>query len=298
MSVRPRRSFYVVLSSLLAAVAVCVAAAADRNSQWWDNLHGPDSSNFVDADQINKATVGQLEVAWTYPYANPGFNPIVVDNMMIVYGRNHALIALDATTGKELWIHDELDDNMPHERRGVNYWQSDDGKDRRIIFMYDSFLQEIDAQTGKSILTFGVDGTVNLRDGLLRAEGTANRIESFSPGKVWKNLIILGSAPGELYVTPPGDIRAYDVITGKRAWQFHAVPLPGEYGYETRPKDNWKYAGGTNNWGSMSVDDARGIVYIPLGSSNYDFYGADRIGQDLYANCLLALDARTGKRLW
>ena len=131
-----------------------------------------------------------------------------------------------------------------------------------------------------------------------RAEQYAGRIQSNSPGKVWKNLIILGSAPGEAFVNPPGDIRAYDVITGEKKWQFHTVPLPGEFGYDTWPKDAYKYVGGANNWGSMSVDEERGIVYIPTGSANYDFYGADRIGQNLFANCLLALDARTGKRLW
>jgi quinoprotein glucose dehydrogenase len=119
-----------------------------------------------------------------------------------------------------------------------------------------------------------------------------------SPGKVWKNLVIMGSTTGEAFVSPPGDIRAYDVVTGKKVWQFHTVPLPGELGYDTWPKDAYKYIGGANNWGSMSVDDERGIVYVPTGSATYDFYGADRIGQDLFANCLIALDARTGKRLW
>jgi quinoprotein glucose dehydrogenase len=290
-----RLAFAVIGVAFVSAVAVCLAMAERSGKWWWDNLHGPDSSNFVDSDQIKKSNVNQLEVAWYYPYAQPGFNPVVVDDVMYLLGRNSALIALDANTGKEIWIHDGL---QGITARGINFWQSEDGKDKRLLFSIDSFLQEIDAKTGKLIPSFGIDGTVDLREGLLRAEGTSNRVQSGSPGKVWKNLIILGSAPGEGYVLPPGDIRAYDVITGKRVWQFHTVPWPGEKGYETRPKDNWKYAGGTNNWGSMSVDDERGIVYIPTGSSNYDFYGADRVGQDLYANCLLALDARTGKLLW
>jgi quinoprotein glucose dehydrogenase len=292
---RRRRSFSIITAGLVAGVSLCVAAAADRSGKfWWDDLHGPDSSNFVDSDQIKKSNVSQLQVSWFYPYAQPGFNPVVVDDVMYVMGRGSALVALDATTGKEIWIHEGL---AGMQSRGINFWQSEDGKDKRLIFSIDSFLQEIDATTGKTIPTFGVDGVVNLRDGLPRAE-FAQRIQSNSPGKVWKNLIILGSAPGEAYVMPPGDIRAYDVVTGKLGWQFHTVPHPGEYGYDTRPKENWKYAGGTNNWGSMSVDDERGIVYVPTGSSNYDFYGADRVGQDLFANCLLALDARTGKRLW
>jgi quinoprotein glucose dehydrogenase len=287
--------FSIVTTGLFAIVGVCVVLAARSDKWWWDNLGGPDSANFMNLDQINKTNVSQLEVAWFYPYAATGFNPIVVDDVMYTMGRGNALVALDASTGKEIWIHEDMGGMVG---RGINYWESEDGKDKRLITSIDSYLQEIDARTGKSILTFGIDGTVNLRDGLLRAEGTALRVQSGSPGKVWKNEIILGSAPGEAYVLPPGDIRAYDVITGKKLWQFHTVPWPGEYGYDTRPKDNWKYAGGTNNWGSLSVDDARGIVYIPTGSSNYDFYGADRVGQDLFANCILALDARTGKRLW
>ena len=119
-----------------------------------------------------------------------------------------------------------------------------------------------------------------------------------SPGKVWKNLLILGSTTGEAFISPPGDIRAYDVVTGKKVWQFHTIPRPGEFGYETWPKDAYKYVGGANNWGSMSVDDERGIVYVPTGSATYDFYGGDRHGENLFANCLIALDARTGKRLW
>ena len=181
--------------------------------------------------------------------------------------------------------------------RGINYWQSADGKDKRLLFSINSYLQAIDATTGKSILTFGENGTVDLRIGLARSQ-YAGRIQSNSPGKIWKNLIILGSAAGEAFIAPPGDIRAYDVVTGHKVWQFHTIPLPGEFGYDTWPKEAYKYVGGANNWGSFSVDEERGIVYVPTGSANYDFYGADRVGQNLFANCLLALDAKTGKRLW
>jgi quinoprotein glucose dehydrogenase len=295
-NVRATRIVFAGLAiGLIAVVGVGVAIAARSNKWWWDNLAGPDSSNFVPLDQIKKSNVDGLEVAWFYPYATTGFNPIVVDDVMYVMGRNSSLIALDATTGKEIWIHEGL---AGMTSRGVNYWQSDDGKDKRLIFAINSFLQEIDAETGKSILTFGENGTVDLRIGLARAETSGGRIQSNSPGKVWKNLLILGSAPGEAFVNPPGDIRAYDIVTGEKKWQFHTVPLPGEFGYDTWPKEAYKYVGGTNNWGSMSVDEDRGIVYIPLGSANYDFYGADRLGQNLFANCILALDARTGKRRW
>ncbi|MEO8077909.1 MAG: PQQ-binding-like beta-propeller repeat protein, partial [Acidobacteriota bacterium] len=290
-----RLAFSLIMAGLVGSIGVSVAIAARSRTWWWDNLAGPDSSNFIAADQIKKSNVGQLAVAWFYPYATAGFNPIVVDDVMYTLGRGGALVALDATNGKERWIHEGL---AGITSRGVNYWQSEDAKDRRLLFSINSFLQAIDAATGKSIMTFGEAGIVDLRHDLPRAESYSGRIQSNSPGKVWKNLLILGSAPGEAFVNPPGDIRAYDVITGQKKWQFHTVPRPGEFGYDTWPKEAYRYAGGVNNWGSMSVDDERGIVYIPLGSANYDFYGADRAGQNLFADCLIALDARTGKRLW
>ncbi len=153
-------------------------------------------------------------------------------------------------------------------------------------------------RTGKSILTFGNNGVVDMRAGLARAEGTGNSVQPASPGRIWRNTIVFGGQSGEQIMTPPGDIRAYDILSGKLLWQFHTIPRPGEFGYETNPKDGWKYMGGANNWGEMAIDEARGIVYIPTGSATADFWGADRHGQNLFANCILALDVRTGKRLW
>ena len=213
--------------------------------------------------------------------------------MIYTLGRDNALIALDATTGKKSGSTKAWPASMP----GINYWQSEDGKDKRLLFSINSFLQAIDARTGKSIPSFGIDGIVDLRTGLARAEGTSITVQSNNPGKVWKNLLILGSAPGENFISPPGDIRAYDVVTGKKVWQFYTVPRPGDFGYETWPPNAYKYVGGSNNWGCR-VDQERGIVYIPTGSATYDFYGADRHGANLFANCILALDTRTGKRLW
>ena len=290
--VRGRLIFSVLVVALIAIVAGGAMSAARSSKWWWDNLGGPSSSHYADLDQINKSNVSQLDVAWFYPYGNASFNPIVVDDVMYVSGRNNSLIALDATSGKEIWIHE----NLPNlSARGINFWQSADGKDKRIIFNLGPFLQEIDARTGLSIRSFGTNGFVDLREGLRNAE-YGFRIPN--PGKVFENSIILGSATGEAWISPPGDIRAYDVITGKRLWQFHTVPEPGEFGYETWPKDAYKYVGGANTWGEMSIDEERGIVYLPTGSPTYDFYGADRHGTNLFGNCLLALDARTGKRLW
>jgi quinoprotein glucose dehydrogenase len=286
--------------AVLAAIAIAALSlplsgqSKAQRKDWRDYAAGPDGSRFVTLDQITKGNVDQLEVAWTYPYAQTGYNPIFARGVIYTKGRNGSLIAIDAGTGKELWIHDGLQGST---ERGMNYWENADGSDRRLIFSMNDYLQEIDAKTGKSITSFGMDGGVDLRDGLGRDPKTI-RVQSGTPGKVFENLILLGSSPGEGYLSAPGDLRAYDIITGKLVWQFHTVPRPGEFGYETWPKNAWKYIGGVNTWGEISIDAARGIAYFPTGSATFDYYGADRVGNDLFANCLVALDARTGKRLW
>jgi len=259
---------------------------------------GPDSSHYSALDQINKSNVKQLQVAWVYPTGDNRsylFNPIVVGNVMYVLARDSSLVALDAASGKEIWIHEHL---PGLSTRGIAFWQGKDGKDQRLIFAINNYLEEIDARTGKSILTFGNRGLVNLKEGLGRDPRGISRIQPDTPGRVFEDLIIMGSSTGEAYLSPPGDIRAYNVITGKMAWTFHTIPHPGEFGYETWPRDAWKYSGGTNTWGEITLDEKRGIAYFPTGSPTYDYYGADRIGANLFANCLIALDARTGKRLW
>jgi quinoprotein glucose dehydrogenase len=297
-TVRHLRCRRVILVWLFVGLTSPVADAQQDHKTWKDYGGGPDSSHFVALGQINKSNVSQLEVAWIYPTGDNRsyvFNPIVVDNVMYVLARNSSLVALDAATGKEIWIHE----NLPGlATRGIAYWESKDRKDRRLIFTINNYLQEIDARTGKSILTFGNNGLVDLREGLGRDPKTIVRIQPNSPGRVFENLIMLGSSTGEAYLSAPGDIRAYDVITGKIVWTFHTIPHPGEFGYDTWPKDAWKYSGGANTWGEITVDEKRGIAYFPTGSPTYDYYGADRIGSNLFANCLLALDARTGRRLW
>jgi quinoprotein glucose dehydrogenase len=289
-----RKSTSVCLSIGLAGFA----AAQQDHKSWPDYGGGPDSSHFVALEQINKSNVSQLQVAWTYPVGDDSsyvFNPIIVDKVMYVLARKSSLVALDAATGKEIWIHA----NLPGiTTRGIAYWESKDRHDRRLIFAINNFLEEIDALTGKSILSFGDKGLVNLKEGLGRDPKKLARIQSDTPGRVFENLILLGSATGEGYLSPPGDLRAYNVLTGKMVWIFHTIPHPGEFGYETWPKDAWKYSGGTNTWGEITLDEKRGIAYFPTGSATYDYYGADRVGDNLFANCLLALDARTGKLLW
>ncbi len=274
------------------------SSSANDHRSWRQYGGGPDQSKYVDLSQITKENVCNLEVAWVYA-ANNGagsmFNPIVVDDVMYVLGKNSSLVALDAATGKELWVHTNLSGIV---RRGINYWESKDRKDRRLIFCMRDTLQAIDAVTGKSIMSFGDHGVTSLKEDLGRDPATIGRAQSTTPGAIFENLILLGSSPGENYFSAPGHLRAYDVVTGKLAWVFHTIPFPGEYGYESWPKDAYKYIGGVNTWGEITVDAKRGIAYFPLGAPTYDYYGADRIGRGLYGDCLLALDARTGKRLW
>jgi quinoprotein glucose dehydrogenase len=294
-------SLFPILATAGFSSVFILGAALDSHSTWSDYLGGLDSAQYSSLKQINKGNVTQLRKVWFYPAGSNGFrfgfNPIVVDSTMYVLGKNNSIVALDATTGKEIWVHDNANPrNVTH--RGINYWESQDRSDRRLFFSANNVLHAIDARTGKLIETFGDNGNVDLREGLGRDPKSIRAIQSGTPGRVFENLLILGSATGEEYGAPPGDLRAYDVRTGKMAWIFHTVPHPGELGYDTWPKDAWKYIGGTNTWGEITVDEKRAIAYFPLGSPTYDFYGADRKGANLFSDCLLALDARTGKYLW
>ena len=282
---------------VLAAAAVATVTVRSATDKWWPGYGGgPDNSRFFASRQINKSNVNQLQVAWTYPFGDTGSHPIVVRGVVYGRGRNGSLVAVDAKTGKELWIRENMNGMTS---RGFNYWESADGRDQRLIFAMNSLLQQVDAKTGKSIMTFGTNGVVDLRVGIDgRDPATVGNIQSNNPGETFENLIILGSATGEGYMSPPGDIRAYDILTGRLVWTFHTVPRPGEFGYDTWPKDAYKYVGGNNNWGEMTIDTQRGIAYIPLGSPTYDFYGADRVGANLFGASIVALEARTGKRLW
>ena len=179
--------------------------------------------------------------------------------------------------------------------RGLAYWT--DGKDKRILVGVMNFVYALDAVTGTPVASFGKGGRIDLRDDLGRDPSTLS-IYLTSPGVVYKDLLIVGGREPETLPAPPGDIRAYDVRTGKLRWSFHTIPHPGEFGYDTWPKDAWKTSGAANNWTGMSLDPKRGIVYVPTGSAAIDFYGADRLGDNLFADCVLALNAETGERIW
>jgi quinoprotein glucose dehydrogenase len=273
---------------------IIVAQRQSGGREWRDYAGGPESSRFVDARQITKDNVHQLEVAWTYPEGRTDFNPLVVRGIVYGRGANDSFVALDAATGRQLWIHEGV---KGFNVRGANYWENADGTDRRLIFSVNNFLQELNAQTGEIITSFGDNGRVDLRVGLGRDPAKVNQ-QSRTPGRVFEDLVIMGSATNQEYESALGDIRAFDVRTGRLVWTFHTVPRPGEVGYETWPPDAWKTVGGANNWGEMSIDAARGVVYVPTGSAKYNFYGGYRKGDNLFADSILALDARTGERLW
>jgi glucose dehydrogenase len=271
------------------------------HSTWQDYAGASDASQYSSLAQINRDNVSKLQVVWNYPTGDGNkylFNPIVVDRMMYVLARNNSIVALDATTGKELWTHPSSPKTTLITNRGINYWESADRSERRLLFAANNFLEAIDARTGQSIPEFGENGRVDLRKDLGRDPESLTLVQSSTPGRVFEDLLILGSATNEEYESGPGDIRAFNVRTGRLVWIFHTVPRPGEFGYETWPKDAWKTVGGANAWSGLSVDVKRGIVFVPTASPKYNFYGADRTGTNLFGDCLIALNARTGKLIW
>ena len=291
---------------LIFACFLCSAAAGQETATrqyltWRDYAGSADSAQYSGLRQIQRTNVNRLQVAWVYATgdgAKYAFNPIVIDEWMYVLGKGNSIVALNAGTGKEVWAYSPGPDTRIITNRGINYWESKDRSDRRLLFASNHFLRAIDARTGKPVLSFGESGSVDLKAGLGRDPRTLSLVQSTTPGRVFEDLLILGSATNQGYGSAPGDIRAFDVRSGKVVWTFHTIPHPGEFGYETWPEDAWKSVGGANVWGEMSLDAGRGILYAPTASAKYNFYGADRLGANLFADCLLALDARTGKRLW
>jgi quinoprotein glucose dehydrogenase len=274
---------------------------SDTHSTWRAYGGAADGAQYSSLHQIDRSNVGKLKKVWSYqtgddlPYA---FNPLVVDDVIYVMARSNSIVALDATTGKEIWAHPIGAKTTLMTNRGIDYWESADRSERRLLFAADNQLQAIDARTGRTIVDFGNGGSTDLREGLGRDPKTLTLVQSFNPGRVFEDLLILGSATNEEYDSGPGDLRAYSVRTGKLVWSFHTIPHPGEPGYETWPKDAWKTAGGANDWSGLALDSKRGVVYVPTASPKYNFYGANRKGANLYGNCLLAINARTGKLLW
>ncbi len=271
----------------------------------WPEYNGDGArSHYSPLTQITPKNVGSLKMAWTYASGGADTvrnrsqmqcNPIIIEGILYGVSAGIQAFALEASTGKEIWK-TSVSENEGTLSRGVTYWS--DGKSNRIFFGAGRWLYALDARHGNLIETFGENGRIDLIDGLERP-GSDHYVLSNSPNTIYQNLIIVGTRVNESETALLGDVRAYNVITGKKVWTFHTIPQKGEFGYETwqipSPRES---IGGANAWTAMAIDRKKGIVYIPTGSAAYDFYGGNRPGDNLFANCLLALDAATGKRLW
>ena len=296
---RFRRHLAVAVGLAAVFAAVTTSMAQSSTGKWW-----PDTAMVRTTRAISRrdrsTSPTSISSRWRGPTrtAKPAGNPIVVRGVIYGRGRNGSIVAVDAKTGKELWVREKMNGMTS---RGMMYWESRDGRDQRLIFAMNRSApgagredREVD-----HVVRHERRRRLERRHRRPRPGDHRRTSQSRTPGEVFENLLILGSAPGEGYMSPPGDIRAYDVLTGKLVWTFHTVPRPGEFGYDTWPKDAWKYIGGTNNWGELTVDTrARHCRTFPTGSPTYDYYGADRIGANLFGTSIVALDARTGKRLW
>ena len=300
----------VVAAMAFVVLSACIGPTESRRvpqdgyRDWKARGGGFDSIRYSALDQINRNNVRQLEVAWSYDsgdsFENSEMecNPVVADDVLYATTPKLRVIALDAATGELRWSFDPFEGRRvigTLRNRGVTYWE--DGDEKRIYFAARQDLFALDAKTGKPVPSFGNGGRVDLREGLGRDPSTQS-VSMTSPGVVYQDLLIVGSIVSEALPAAPGDIRAYDLRTGKIRWSFHTIPHPGEFGYDTWPKEAWTYIGGANAWGGLSLDAERGLVFCPTGSAAFDFYGANRLGDNLFANSLIVLDAATGKRVW
>jgi quinoprotein glucose dehydrogenase len=280
------------------------AALAAPAAEWPVYGGGPDNIRYSRLSQIHRGNVRDLKVAWSFDTGDAftgsemQCNPLVIDGVLYATTPRLRVIALDAASGKQIWAFDPnhgVSNNRKSRNRGLAYWRA--GDERRIFVAERYYLYALDARSGVPVPGFGEKGRVDLREGLGRPVQDVS-ITATTPGVVYKDLLIMGSLVPEGLPSAPGDIRAYDVRTGKIRWTFHTIPRPGEFGYETWPKNAWTYTGGANNWTGMSLDEKRGLVFAATGSASFDFYGANRIGDNLFANCVLALKAETGERAW
>ena len=285
-----------------------------KNYTGWAQYKGSDENiHYSSLTQIDTGNVKKLQVAWEYHsggvdtanHSQMQCNPIMIDGLLYGTTPNMKLFAIDAATGKEKWQFNPFDSLAGNKKmffilnncRGITYW-TDGRDDKRILYTAGSALYSVNALDGKLVKDFGAGGKVDLHEGLDR-DVKDLFITATSPGIIYKDIIIMGSRVDEGAAAAPGHIRAYNVKTGKRQWIFHTIPQPGEDGYETWDDTTaYKFIGGANAWSGFSLDKDKGIVYTCTGSASYDWYGGRRAGNDLYGNCVLALDAATGKHIW
>lgn len=311
-----RRTFLTTAaaSTLAAGAARSEAFPPPAEREWRCYGGDPGARRYSALKQINRENVPDLKVAWTHhtgdtrerPSTTIECTPLVVDGVMYITTALVQVRALDAATGKQLWNFDPFaGERVPGSRgvsRGVGYWfdgpEPPSSKNRRIFATARDKLYCLNADNGKLVESFANGGVLALREGLDRDIGDLTFMHT-SPPVVFEDLLIVGGGGGEgPRPAAPGPIRAYDVQSGKRRWIFHTLPRPGEFGYDTWPEDAWTRVGGVNNWAGMSVDEQRGLLFVSTGSAAFDFYGGDRKGANLFANCVLALNARNGKRVW
>jgi quinoprotein glucose dehydrogenase len=318
-----RRPTRVALATALALFSPGAAPALAQApaGEWRSYGATSEGTRYSPLDQVNRGNVAKLEVAWTYRTGElnrkPNLSgeretvafectPIVVDGVMYISTPAGNVVALRAETGEVVWKFEPMRGVSPapfHQHRGVSYWEgpSRDGKglDRRVIYgSYDGRLFALDAATGKPAPGFGENGSVNLRT--LKTKDFREVLYAVtSPAAIYKDLAIIGArVPEGPSKGPSGVVRAFDVRTGRLVWTFHTIPQPGEPGNDTWEGESWKDRTGANVWSIMSVDVERGLVFLPVGSPAYDYYGGDRKGKNLYGNSLVALDAATGKVRW
>ncbi|HVM87113.1 MAG TPA: PQQ-binding-like beta-propeller repeat protein [Puia sp.] len=301
---------------LFSALSVClIFIGCNKNEKkynTWRNYGGNKENNhYSSLREIDTANVSQLQVAWVYHTGDNDSmtqiqtNPVIIGNTLYGVSPKLKLFALDASSGKQKWAFDPADSNevkglgyfMMNVCRGVAYYT--DGKDdRRIFYSASAKLFCVNADDGKLIASFGDSGKIDLHNDLGRDVRNLY-VASTTPGIIYNDLIIIGDRVDEDAAAAPGHIRAYNVHTGKLRWIFHTIPQPGEEGYESwEDKEAWKHIGGANAWSGFSMDEEKGILFAPVGSASYDFYGGKRHGNDLFANCVVAIDALTGKRIW
>jgi quinoprotein glucose dehydrogenase len=295
------KTFLLVLAVIVTLLVVLYfnKPSSYAQGEWHDYLGGPERNHYSTLTQIDLSNVKQLEKAWEYHTGDSGqvqCNPLVVDGRLYAVTANAEPFALEAATGKEIWrIRNASKNNVI--MRGLSYWE--DGDDKRILYTREHWLYAADALTGEPVMTFGDSGRVSLKTGL-GPNAEKKYVASRTPGAVFEDLIIMPLSLSEGSDAAPGHIQAFNIRTGKLEWVFKTIPEPGEFGYDTWPADAYKNTnvGAANNWAGMAVDHDRGIVFAPTGSAGFDFYGGSRNGANLFANTLLALNARTGERIW